>query len=203
TEPRLLKQWLGKAGEQLWRSANGLDQEPVRLFDDRPDPKSVSRGVTYARDLASLEEARQALLPLADEVSAHLRKYQKRGQVIQLSIKSPDLRVIQRQTRLPHPSNLQRELAEGAVALLKANWPLSPFSPIRALTLGVSDLSNEADINEQISLFDTAEMFDQRRRQEKLAHTLDALRDKLGSDVIALGYAAKNPKNKQEPSDEP
>ena len=37
---------LGKHGDVLWRYANGMDDEPVRLFGDEPEVKSVSRGRT-------------------------------------------------------------------------------------------------------------------------------------------------------------
>lgn len=39
-----LRRMLGKSGEQLWLYANGLDDSPVRRYEDRQEVKSVSRG---------------------------------------------------------------------------------------------------------------------------------------------------------------
>ena len=53
-----MRSLLGKGGEQLWRFANGLDDEPVRKWGDQPEIKSVSRGMTFRRDLTTEEEIR-------------------------------------------------------------------------------------------------------------------------------------------------
>ena len=48
-----MRDLLGKGGDQLWLYANGLDTEPVRKWGDAPEIKSVSRGMTFKRDLVT------------------------------------------------------------------------------------------------------------------------------------------------------
>ena len=89
---------LGKGGEMLWQYANGLDTEKVRQWGDKPEIKSVSRGMTFKRDLIKKEEIMAGISALADEIAASLRRHQLKGSVISVQIKAPDLRVISRQT---------------------------------------------------------------------------------------------------------
>ncbi|MDO4552747.1 MAG: DNA polymerase IV, partial [Bacillota bacterium] len=51
TDRQLLLAALGKNGGQLHDYANGLDQRPVALFEERRKMKSVGNGVTFRRDL--------------------------------------------------------------------------------------------------------------------------------------------------------
>lgn len=74
----LLKAWLGKSGEALWRACNALDDAPVRCFDEQTVVKSVSRGMTFRRDLTSAEEVRQGVVRLSDEVARQLRREELR-----------------------------------------------------------------------------------------------------------------------------
>ena len=67
-ERRLLVERLGEAGDTLWKYANGLDDEPVRAYDDRPAPKSVGNGMTFRRDIAGEREIRAGVMALADSV---------------------------------------------------------------------------------------------------------------------------------------
>ena len=93
---------LGKGGEMLWQYANGLDAERVRQWGDKPEIKSVSRGMTFKRDLVKREEIMAGISALADEIAGSLRRHQLKGSVISVQIKSPDLKVISRQTSLDH-----------------------------------------------------------------------------------------------------
>lgn len=56
---------LGKSGGQLWSFANGLDREPVRRFGDTDEVKSVSRGMTFKRDLVTVSEVHGRTLVLS------------------------------------------------------------------------------------------------------------------------------------------
>ena len=67
---------LGKGGEMLWQYANGLDTEKVRQWGDKPEIKSVSRGMTFKRDLVKKEETMAGISALVDEIAASLRHHQ-------------------------------------------------------------------------------------------------------------------------------
>lgn len=185
---------LGKHGDLLWRYANGIDEEAVRLYGDKPEIKSVSRGRTFKRDLVTEAEIRTAISVLADEVARALRKSNMKGEVISVQIRRPDMVDTSRQTNLGHYTFLQLEIQEVAMALIRENWRIG--APIRALTVGVSKLMPKDQVVEQMSLFDfTVPSAGQersstsaRKKQEKLEALVDELREKHGEGSITLGY---------------
>lgn len=192
-----LSELLGKSGLSLRRMCNGLDDSPVRLYDDRPESKSVSHGTTFRRDLTAESEIRSGITMLSDEVARRLRKENLKGTGIQISLKTPDLKAISRQTTLCHATFSQKEIAEGAMRLVKANW--QPGTPIRAITVGVTRLAPANEIAEQISLFDLCEAqpdsFENREKREKLEKTIDQIRLKHGKTAIQRAARVETEEN--------
>ena len=181
-----MRAMLGKQGDQLWRYANGVDDSKVRLYGDDPEIKSVSRGRTFPHDLTTENEVRAGLTRLADDVARALRREGKKGSVVDVQIRRPDMSTISRQTSLRHATYLQHEIRDVAFGLVKENWRIGSSQPIRALTVGVSKLISEEDEVEQLSLFDTDG--DLRRRQEKLERVMDTIRQKHGKGAVTLGF---------------
>ena len=179
-----MRSMMGKQGEMLWRYANGIDDDPVRLFGDEPEVKSVSRGRTFRRDLVTEGEIKTGISVLADEVARALRKNGLKGEVVSVQIRRPDMTVISRQTKLDHYTFLQLEIQEVAFELLRKHWRIG--DPIRALTVGVTRLAPADQVVEQVSFFDLGDT--KRERQEKLEALVDALREKHGAGSITLGY---------------
>lgn len=178
--------WLGKSGEMLWHYAQGLDREPVREYTQREMVKSVGNGMTFKRDLLTEDEVRAGVLALTDEVALRMRKYGVKCRTVQVHIKDPALKTISRQTTLPQPTQLQRELYRAALALIQAHWPQG--APIRALTVTAAGIIPQEEDYEQLSLLDDGQSR-QRRRQEKLEEAVYQLRLKHGTGVIAMGVA--------------
>ena len=187
SQPEAARAFLGKQGEMLWRYANGIDEEPVRLFGEEREVKSVSHGRTFRRDLVSEMEIRTALVYLVDEVARSLRRQGLKGEVVSVTIRRPDMTDISRQTTLGHHTFLQHEIQKTAIALVREHW--RPGDPIRAMTVGVSKLVPAGEAAEQISLFDMvgSAAADQDKR-EKLEEVVEALRKKHGDGAITLGY---------------
>lgn len=180
---------LGKQGDMLWAYANGIDESPVRLFGDRPEIKSISRGRTFKRDLVRVSEVKTGLAVLVDEVARNLRRHELKGQVVFVQIRRPDMVDISRQKTLEHYTYLQHEIQETAFALLQENWLISENNPIRALTVGVTKLVPASEAVEQLSLFDLTEPSGaDRGKQERLEAAVEALRKKHGDHAITLGY---------------
>ena len=149
---------LGKSGEQLWLYANGLDDSPVRRYEDRQEVKSVSRGMTFRRDLVNMEEVRCGVSVLVDEIAATLRQSGLKGSVISVTLKAPTLHTLSHQVTLPHPTYLQQEIRTVTMQLITDHWSVSAKSPVRSITVGVSHLSGENEAyTEQLSLFDSAQ----------------------------------------------
>lgn len=185
-----LAELLGKQGELLWRYANGLDEEGVRRFGQRDAVKSISRGMTFRRDLISEEEVRCGLAPLVDDVAMQLRRQGLRGYVVQVQIKTPGLNCFSRQTTLDHSTCLQHEIMQICMELMRNHWRIGAGAPIRALTVGVTHLVRQEEDAQQMNLFDLmdgAPAVD-RQRQEKLEAAVDTLRQKHGNSAITLGF---------------
>lgn len=184
---------LGKQADTLWIYANGLDTEPVRLFGDEPEVKSVSRGMTFRRNLITESEIHTGLAVLVDEVATALRRQNLKGSVIEVKIKAPSLHTISRQTTLDHSTFLQHEILQVAEQLVHTHWKIGPGAPIRALTVGVTHLAPADEITEQLSLYDLGlgipeDKRRNRERQERLEAAVDLLRQKHGKKTITLGF---------------
>ena len=185
--PEELRGWLGKQGDMLWRYANGIDDEPVRLFGEAREIKSVSRGRTFRRDLLTDMEIRTAVVFLTDEVARTLRRHGLKGEVVSVQIRRPDMTEIQRQTTLERHTHLQLELQKAALQLVAENWRTG--DPIRAMTVGVTKLAPDGDVAEQVSMFDLmGDAAAGRDRRERLEAAVEALRVKHGDGSITLGY---------------
>ena len=190
-----MRDLLGKGGDQLWLYANGLDTEPVRKWGDAPEIKSVSRGMTFKRDLVTEEEIRTGVAVLVDHVAMSLRRHGLKGAVINIQIKTPDLRVISRQTSLDHYTYLQHEIQEIAMRLIRGNWTIGEKAPIRAITVGVTKLLPSDQAGEQMDIFDLLGTTNvgkpikaQREKHEKLEAAVDSIRRRFGNQMITLGY---------------
>ena len=182
---------LGKGGEMLWIYANGLDTEAVRKWGDAPEIKSVSRGMTFKRNLIAREEVMTGISVLVDEVAENLRSHQLKGSVISVQIKTPELKVISRQTSLNSPTYLQHEIQRVAMELIEENWQIGENAPIRAITVGVTKLIPAGEEVQQVDLFDLLEgetKKKKRDKQDKLEAAVYALRRKMGSQSITLGF---------------
>ena len=128
---------------------------------------------------------------LVDEIAESLRHHQLKGSVISVQIKSPDLRVISRQTSLDHATYLQHEIQRVAMDLIDANWSIGENAPIRAITVGITKLVPAEEETEHVSLFDLMggdQQKKKREKQDKLEAAVYALRQKMGGDTITLGF---------------
>lgn len=184
-----LRELLGKAGESLWKSACGLEDSPVRAYDDRDAPKSIGNGMTFAQDLVGLEEIRYGLLPLCDEVGTRLRRHGLYGATVTVQIRDPQFRTISRQRRLDTATDSTQTIFRAAVALVAENWqPVT--APIRLLTVTVSGLTDSPAA--QTSLFEA--QAGGSRRSAELDRAVDALREKFGGDAVSYGRLLGNKK---------
>ena len=180
---------LGKGGETLWSYANGLDAEPVRLWGDKPEVKSVSHGMTFRRDLYTEEEILTGVSVQADRIAMSLRRQGLKGSVVSVQIKSPQLQVISRQVSLDHYTWLEHEIRDVAMKLIREHWRIGV--PIRAITVGVAKLVPADQAAEQMDLFDLIgekkETGKVREKQDKMEAAVDALRQKMGNAAVTLG----------------
>lgn len=167
-----LEQRFGAAGLDLARRARGQDDRPVT---PEREAKSISKEVTFARDVADRETLRRTLRELADQVAGNLRHNGLAGRTVKLKLRWPPFETITRQTTLPQPTDLEDEIFGAAYALFQAAWGRG--RAVRLIGVGVSGLQAPA---RQLGLF-AAEPED---RAAKLASAVDKIRAKYGWDAV-------------------
>ena len=175
---------LGKQGLSLWDNANGNDNSPVASFYDKQEVKSIGNAMTFRRDLTGYDEIKSGISFLSDSVACRLRKDNKKCTVVQVAIKDPEFRTMQRQVTLKKATALQREITDVAMTLIKGNWSLT--QPVRLLSVTASGLTNEDEDFSQMNFLQAAE--NNSEKQEKIENTLDDIRKKFGTGAIKFGH---------------
>ena len=188
SSPAFLSSRLGKAGEQLYRAANGLDDSPVIPPSEREEAKSVSNGMTFRRDIRTREEIRLGLGVLSEEIGERLRGLGASARVIAVTVKDPYLRTVTRQKHISPPTSLSREIAATALSLVDAEW--REGKAIRMLTVSATELCR-GEGGEQIGFFD-GERDRTREKNEKLETAVDRIRHRFGRAAIYSGAVIGN-----------
>ena len=138
--------------------------------------------MTFRRDLFGESEVRAGLMALCDGVSARLRDEDLKCLVVQVQVKDPNLRTIQRQSTLPRATWLCQEIFETALTLVRASYGVS--RPIRSLTVTAASLVPTDEIHEQLSFFEEST---EDEKQERLEGAIGNIRQKFGKGSIHLG----------------
>ena len=181
---------LGKAGEMLYDYANGRDESPVQSIYAQREIKSVGNGRTFRRNLTTQADIRVAVYALCDTVAARMRRCGVECTTLQVQIRDPQFRTISRQRPLPAPTHLAREMAEAALQIIADGW--KNRGPIRMLTITGQQLVPADTAARQLSLFDTGEDERRHEKQEKIEHTMDAIRTRYGRYAIHHGSMLRN-----------
>ncbi|MDD6484553.1 MAG: DNA polymerase IV [Clostridiales bacterium] len=176
----VLSRTLGKSGEMLYLFANGLDNSPVKSIYDKEEVKSVGKGFTFREDLVGEDALRQGIYSLSDDIAARMRAKGLKCTTVQVQIKNPEFKVIQRQKKLEQPTNLAHEIRTAAMELIKESWSMT--APVRMLTVTGCNVIDEKEAFSQLSLFD--EPPENREKTERLERTMDVLKQKYGKAVF-------------------
>ncbi len=182
----LLVQHLGKWGAVLHSYALGLDNSPVKKFNEYSEYKSVGNSLTFYRDLDNNLDVETLLLLLAESVCARMSEYGfKFARTVTLTITNHLLASTTRMAKLEHPSNSSADVAELAMKLFVKNFDWQ--TKVRGLGVSVSDFTNE----DQIS-FD--EDMAKVEKKENLERTVEYLRRRFGRTSINRAVALREEK---------
>ena len=177
----ITKQEIGKLGETIYNYSNGIDYEEVKKFNDKTLPKSVSKGITFAKDIESKEEVIKYIKKLSDIVALNLRKDNLKCTTVNISVKYSNFSVINRQKKVIS-TDLFQDISKAAIELFDLNYN---GSKVRAITIGVTDLRNNFD-EVQLSLFDKQDE-ESNIKLEKISRKMDDLKQIYGEDKINFG----------------
>lgn len=187
-KPELLEQLMGKAGLQLYRYANGLDDAPVRPQHEQEPVKSVGNSTTFPENLTRWEQVRGGLQMLCDSVAARLRQQGLYCGGVAVGVRDAQFRTVSRQMRLPGPTHLMRDIYGAALELAGRIWKAP--NPIRLLSVTALYITDSADSYQQLDLL-AGDATARDRRQEQLEFAMDAIRGKYGRDAISFGHRGK------------
>ena len=187
-KPELLEQLMGKAGLQLYRYANGLDDAPVRPQHEQEPVKSVGNSTTFPENLTRWEQVRGGLQMLCDSVAARLRQQGLYCGGVAVGVRDAQFRTVSRQMRLPGPTHLMRDIYGAALELTGRIWKAP--NPVRLLSVTALYITDSAESYQQLDLL-AGDAIARDRRQEQLESAMDAIRGKYGRDAISFGHRGK------------
>lgn len=187
-KPELLERLMGKAGLQLYRYANGLDDAPVRPQHEQEPVKSVGNSTTFPENLTRWEQVRGGLQMLCDSVAARLRQQGLYCGGVAVGVRDAQFRTVSRQMRLPGPTHLMRDIYGAALELTGRIWKAP--NPVRLLSVTALYITDSADSYQQLDLL-AGDATARDRRQEQLESAMDAIRGKYGRDAISFGHRGK------------
>src|SRR6185312_11506148 len=123
-------------GPALHRLARGIDDRPVA---ERAEAKQISSESTFAVDLTSLEQLREAIEPIAEHAHHRLLRDGRGARTVTVKLKKSDMSTLTRSATLPYATTEVAALVGVARRLL-----LDPreIGPIRLLGVGFSGLSD-------------------------------------------------------------
>ena len=183
----LLISLFGKQGAVMWEHANGIDDDPVALYDQKEPIKSVGNGVTFRRNLISENDIAIAVKALSDKVAGRLRQHGLKAGGVKIDIKDPYFKVISRQKQLDTTTWLAEEIAQSATELIRTSWRAG--DPIRMLTITAINLTDQL-FQEQLSLFGADSS--KREKAEKMELAMDEVRKKYGRGTIGFASVMSN-----------
>ncbi|OBF18255.1 DNA polymerase IV [Mycobacterium kubicae] len=135
-------------GPALHRLARGIDDRPVA---ERAEAKQISSESTFAADLTTLEQLREAIDPIAEHAHQRLVRDGRGARTVTVKLKKSDMSTLTRSATLPYATT-----EAGALVAVARRLLLDPvqIGPIRLLGVGFSGLS---DVRQE-SLFPDLEL---------------------------------------------
>lgn len=168
----------GKLGKTIWEYANGIDNSPVQINNEKP--KGIGNSITLPQDSNDILELDEILLALCEQVSYRLRKQKMSANVVNVQIKTSTFDVYSHQKKLANATESTKYIYEEAKELLHSLYNSLSNKQIRLLGVRVDNLINKEEI--QISLF--VDQNKDKEKQQKVDKVVDGLKDKYGYNII-------------------
>lgn len=169
----ILKQHLKKHGEDMWKSANGLDDALV--IAEQPANKGYGNSITVGTDVTDRETAFMILLSLCETIGARLRADNAYISVVSVSVVDTSFHHTSRQTTLSSSTDITEKIYHTACELFDGLWD---GEPLRLLGVHTSRASSESFI--QYDMFDSSKM----DKLSRLNSAIDQIRDRYGDESI-------------------
>jgi DNA polymerase-4 len=178
----LLGELFGKYGRGLHAHARGIDPRPV---EPAGEPKSISREVTFDRDIVDPDEILRTGRSLIMDVAESLRGQGLAARTVTLKIRYQPFDTYSRQATLAVGSDRDDALREAFVKLISDH--LERGRPVRLIGAGVANLESRAV---QLDLLEA-----RSGARSGLDAQLDQLRQRFGPNAISRGTPVEHHQN--------
>lgn len=171
----VLQQMIGANGKELWKKANGIDENPVVPYSEK---KSISTERTFATDSIDILEIKRLISGMAEKLAYQLRQEKWLTSTVVIKIRYSNFDTETKQCRITYTS---ADHTLSRVALELFNKVYTRRMRLRLVGLRFTDLVHG---NHQMNLFEDTE------EQMSLYQTMDYLKNRFGKDAIgrASGY---------------
>lgn len=164
-----------KSGHQLYLSANGIDDSPVKA--QREEAKGISVETTFDEDIVSYKQIFPILLSQCDIVAARMRREGKKCNCVAVSFRTLEFKNKSHQRKLENPTDVTDEIYQNVKRLFQESWS---GQPLRLIGVALTGLTEDSFV--QMSLFEDPK---KREQQKKLDEAMDNIRKKFGNDKIS------------------
>lgn len=165
----VLQQMIGTNGKELWKKANGIDENPVVPYSER---KSLSTERTFASDTLDIPELKRILNGMAEKLAYQLRQEKWLTSTVVVKIRYANFDTETKQSRVAYTS---ADHTLSRVALELFNRVYTRRMRIRLIGLRFTDLVHG---NHQMNLFEDTE------EQMNLYQTMDYLKNRFGANAV-------------------
>lgn len=169
----------GEAGRMLWQRAHGQGSSTLQTERQR---KSISKEITFQKDVQDLAHLRAILHQQSEEVGATLRRRREQARTVTLKLRYAGFETHTAARTLPRPTDLTMTIFDTAARLLKDH--LSEQRPVRLIGVGVSGLMKGWG---QEDLFAPPEQGKTARRET----AVDRLRERFGPGSVLTGESIR------------
>ena len=165
----VLQQMIGENGKELWKKANGIDENPVVPYSER---KSVSTEQTFTTDTIDIPELKRILSGMSEKLAYQLRQEKWLTSTVAVKIRYANFDTETKQSRVAYTA---ADHTLSRVALELFNRLYIRRLRIRLIGLRFTDLVHGSH---QMNLFEDTE------EQMNLYQTMDELKNRFGAGAV-------------------
>jgi DNA polymerase-4 len=159
----------GQHGDDLAARARGIDRAHV---EPTQQAKSIGHEHTFDTDTVDVGKLESTLLDVAESVASRLRRHDLAAGSVQLKLRYEGFETLTRQTPLPYQTREAAPIYAAGIDLLRRT--LVEGRGVRLVGLTAINLSDA----QQLTLFDAPD------RTDRLARSIDVVRERFGDDAI-------------------
>lgn len=175
----VLQQMIGKNGIELWKKANGIDENPVIPYSER---KSISTERTFSNDTMDIASLRGLISGMAEQLAYQLRKEKWLTSTVTIKIRYSNFDTETKQCKVSYTS-ADHTLSRVALELFQKAY--TRRMRLRLVGLRFTGLVHG---NHQMDLFeDTEELMN-------LYQSMDYIKNRFGAQAVgrASGFDLEN-----------